>query len=76
MQSFSYSYQIKKDEMGAACSSHGEIRNAYKIVVVYPEGKRPIGRLRRRWKDNIKIDLGDIGFRGVDRIHLAQYRDC
>jgi hypothetical protein len=40
-----------------------------------PEGKRPLGRSRRRWVDNIKIDLGEIGWGVVDRIDLAQDRD-
>jgi hypothetical protein len=41
----------------------GEMRNAYKILVGKPEGKRPLGRSRHRWADNIKIDLREIGFR-------------
>jgi hypothetical protein len=41
----------------------GEMRNAYKILVEKPEGKRSLGRPRRRWEDNIKIDLREIGFR-------------
>jgi hypothetical protein len=40
-----------------------------------PEGRRPLGRPRRRWEDNIKIDLREIGFGDVDWIHLAQDRD-
>jgi hypothetical protein len=40
-----------------------------------PEGKRPLGRLRRRWVDNIKIDLRETGWDGMDWIHLAQERD-
>jgi hypothetical protein len=53
----------------------GEIRNEYKILVGKPEGKRPLGRPRRRWEDNIRMDLGEIGWEGVDWIHLAQDRD-
>jgi hypothetical protein len=53
----------------------GEKRNAYRILVGKPEGKRPLGRSRRRWMDNIKIDLREIGWDGVDRIEMAQDRD-
>jgi hypothetical protein len=53
----------------------GEKRNAYRILVGKPEGKRPLGRLRRRWVDNIKMDLGEVGWDGVDWIDLAQDRD-
>jgi hypothetical protein len=44
----------------------GEKRNAYKIVVGKPEGKRPLGRPKRMWVDNIKMDLREIGWDGVD----------
>jgi hypothetical protein len=47
--------------MGRACSTNGEKTNAYRILVGKPEGKRPLGRPRRRWVDNIKIDLREIG---------------
>jgi hypothetical protein len=53
----------------------GEKRNAYRILVGNPERKRPLGRLRRRWVDNIKIDLREIGWDGVNWIDLAQDRD-
>jgi hypothetical protein len=53
----------------------GEMRNVYRILVGNPEGKRPLGRPRRRWVDNIKMDLGEIGWDGVDWIELAQDRD-
>jgi hypothetical protein len=43
--------------MGGACSTNGEKRNAYRILVVKPEGERPLGRPRRRWEGNIKMDL-------------------
>jgi hypothetical protein len=52
----------------------GEKKNAYRILVGKPEEKR-LGRPRRRWVDNIKIDLREIGWDGVDWIHLAQDRD-
>jgi hypothetical protein len=50
-------------------------KNAYRILVGKPKGKRPLGRPRRRWVDNIKMELGDIGWHGVDWIDLAQDRD-
>jgi hypothetical protein len=53
----------------------GEVRGAYNILVGRPEGRRPLGRPRRRWENNIKMDLGEVGFGGVDWIHLAQHRD-
>jgi hypothetical protein len=48
---------VKEDEIGRACSMNGEKRNAYRILVGKPGGKRPLGRPRRRWEDNIKVDL-------------------
>jgi hypothetical protein len=53
----------------------GEKRNAYRILVVKPDGKRPLGRPRRRWVNNIKMDLRDIEWDGMDWIDLAQDRD-
>jgi hypothetical protein len=53
----------------------GEVRGAYNILVGKPEGRRTLGRFRRRWEDNMKMDLKEIGFGDVDRIHLAQDRD-
>jgi hypothetical protein len=50
-------------------------KNAYGILVGKPEGKRPLGRPRRRWVGRIKIDLREIGWDGVDWIDLAQDRD-
>jgi transcription termination factor 2 len=52
-----------------------KMRNAYKILVEKPEGKRPLGRPRRRWKDDIKIDLSKTGLGDVDWIHQALDRD-
>ncbi|KAJ4426421.1 hypothetical protein ANN_27235 [Periplaneta americana] len=53
----------------------GESRNAYRVLVGRPEGKRPLGRPRRRWGDNIKMDLREVGYDGRDWINLAQDRD-
>jgi hypothetical protein len=50
----------------------GEKRNAYRILVGKPEGKRPLGRPRCRWVDNIKMDLRGIGLDGVDWIVMAR----
>jgi hypothetical protein len=53
----------------------GEVRDAYNILVGRPEGRRPLERPRRRWEDNIKMDLREIGFWDVNWIHWAQDRD-
>jgi hypothetical protein len=52
----------------------GEVRGTYNILVGRPEGRRPFGRPRCRWEDNIKVDFREIGFGDVDWIHLAQDR--
>jgi hypothetical protein len=53
----------------------GEERNVYKVLMRKPEGKRPLGRPRRRWEDGIRMDLREIGWGSVDWIQLAQDRD-
>ncbi|KAJ4442286.1 hypothetical protein ANN_12154 [Periplaneta americana] len=53
----------------------GESRNGYRVLVGRPEGKRRLGRPRRRWKDNIKMDLREMGYDDRDWINLAQDRD-
>jgi hypothetical protein len=53
----------------------GEKRNVYRMLVGKPEGKRPLGRPMRRWENNIRMDLREIGWEGVDWIHLALDRD-
>jgi hypothetical protein len=53
----------------------GETRNSYRILVGKPQGKRPLGRPRRRWVDNIKVDLREIGWDGMNWIKLTQDRD-
>jgi len=57
-----------KNEMGGACSAYGEKRGMYRVLVGKPEGKRSLGRLRRRWEDNIKMDLQEVvcGEYGMD----------
>jgi hypothetical protein len=53
----------------------GEKRIAYRLLMGKPEGKRPLLRQRRRWVDNIKTDLGEVGWGDVDWISLAQDRN-
>jgi hypothetical protein len=52
-----------------------EKRNAYRLLVGKPEGKRPLGRPRCRWADNIRMDLGEVEWGDVDRIGLAKDRN-
>jgi hypothetical protein len=60
--------------MDGECSTNGK-RNAYRLLVGKPEGRRPLGRSRRRCLDNIKMDLVEVGWGDVDWIGLAQDRD-
>jgi hypothetical protein len=53
----------------------GEGKGVYRVLVRRTKGKRPLGRLRRRWEDNIKLDLQEVGCGGMDWIGLAQNRD-
>jgi hypothetical protein len=53
----------------------GQGRGVYRVWVGKPEGKRPLGRPRRKWDDNIKMELQEVGCRGLDGIELAQRRD-
>ena len=64
--------KIEKNEVGGACGAHG--RGVHRVLVGKPEGKRPLGRPRRRWEDNIKMDLQEVGG-GRDWVELAQDRD-
>jgi hypothetical protein len=57
--------------MGGACSSEGEWRGVYRVLMGKPEGKRPMGRPRCRWENNIKMDLQEVGCGGMDWIRLA-----
>jgi hypothetical protein len=68
--------QIKSRRMRWAghVARMGEGRNVYRVLVGKPEGKRPLGRPRRRWEDGIKMDL-EIGWGCVEWIHLAEDRD-
>jgi hypothetical protein len=53
----------------------GNRSSAYRVLVGRPVGKRPLGRLRFRWEDNIKMDLKEVGWGGMDWIALARDRD-
>jgi hypothetical protein len=66
--------QVEKNEMGWACSTYGGKICACRIFVERSEGRRQLGRPRRRWEDNIKMDLQEVGW-GMDWIELAQDRD-
>jgi hypothetical protein len=61
--------------MGGSCSTNGGKRNAFRLLVGKPEEKRPLGRQRRRWVDNIRMDLGEVGWSNVDCIGLAKDRN-
>jgi len=53
----------------------GERTGVYRVLVGKPEGKRPLGRSRHRWEDNIKMDLQEVGYGGMGWIQLAEDRD-
>jgi hypothetical protein len=53
----------------------GEVRKVYKVLVGKPEGRRPLGRPRRRWEYDVRMDLREIGFGGVDWFRLAEEKD-
>jgi hypothetical protein len=57
--------------VGGTCGTHGEGERCYRVLVGSPEGKRPLGRPRRRWEDNIKMDLREMGIDGANWIPLA-----
>jgi len=58
--------------VGRTCGTHG--RGVYRVLVGRPEGKRPLARPRRRWEDDIKLDLREIGIDGVKLIRFAHNR--
>jgi hypothetical protein len=60
--------------VGGACSPNGEKRHVFRLLVGKPEGKRPLGRPRRRWVNNVKTDLLEIGGGSIDWIDLTRDR--
>jgi hypothetical protein len=60
--------------VGWTCSTHGGGRGVYRVLIRRPEGNRPLGRRRRRWEDNIKLDLREILIDEANWIRLAQDR--
>jgi hypothetical protein len=66
----------EEDEVGGTCSTRGgeERRGVYKVLIGRPEGNRPLGRPRRSWENNTKMDLREIGIDGANWIRLAQDR--
>ena len=55
---------IEKNEMGGACSAYGETKGVYRVLVGKPDGKRPLGKPRHKWKDNIKMFI-QVGWGGT-----------
>ena len=68
-------HEMKENEAGCTCDTYGREENAHKGLVGKPEGKRPLGRPRRRWEDNIKMDLQEVGVGRGDWMEFAQDRD-
>jgi hypothetical protein len=68
-------WQSSREEMDRACSTYGGEEGVYRVPVGKPEGKSPLGRPRRRWEDNIKMDLQEVRCGSMDWIELAQDRD-
>ena len=67
--------KFEKNEMGGLVAGMGEKSGVCRVMVGKAEGKRPIWRHRRRWEDNIKMDLQEVGCMGMDWIDLVQVRD-
>jgi hypothetical protein len=67
--------KIKEDEMGRLCSTHGRDEKSIQYFEWQTERKSPLGRPRRRWENNIRIDLTELRWEDVDWIHVSQDRD-
>ena len=67
--------KTENNEMGCPCSRYGERRCVYRVLVGKTEGNRPLGRPRRRWVNNIKMDLQEMGCGDMDWMELAKERD-
>jgi len=63
---------MKDDERGKVCGTYGRKRDTYSVLVGKTEGTRPLGRPRRRWKNNIKVDLSEIESEVLTVINLAR----
>jgi hypothetical protein len=72
---YNYNNEVEEDERSEACSTNGQKRNAYRSLVGKPERKKPIGRPRHWWVNNIRMDLVEVRCGDVDWIGLAQDRD-
>ena len=64
-----------ENKRGGACSTYGERRGVYRVLVGKPEGKRPCVRTRRRWEDNNKMELHKVEYGGTDWYELVQDRE-
>ena len=62
---------IEKNEVDGACTMYGERGGVYRVLVGKREGKRPFGRAKYRWEDNIKMDLQEVECGGMDRIRIG-----
>jgi hypothetical protein len=65
---------MKEDEVGRICGTHGKWRSVYRVLIERPEGKRPLGRPRHRWEDNIKMDVREMVVNEANWIRLAEDR--
>ena len=67
--------KLRRNSWAGPVARIGEKRGVYRVLLGKPEGKRVLGRPKRRWEDNIKTDLQEVGFWGMDWIELDQDRD-